>query len=81
MNEVILGHGDYQYKLITDWAKASPDKTPLMNCHEMGKLQPSYQLPSKPIIHGHDVCVDEDKNLYLCQWNAMGVAPYKLERI
>lgn len=45
------------------------------------KLQPSYQLPNKPIWHGHDVCVDEDKNLYVCQWNAGGAAPYKLERI
>ncbi|MBN7813368.1 twin-arginine translocation signal domain-containing protein [Algoriphagus sp. H41] len=46
-----------------------------------GKLQPSYQLPSKPLLHGHDVCVDGDKNLYICQWNAHGSAPVKLERI
>lgn len=46
-----------------------------------GKLQPSYQLPNKPIWHGHDVCVDEDKNLYVCQWNAGRTAPYKLERV
>jgi|TARA_R110002153_G_scaffold61592_5_gene166164 hypothetical protein len=29
----------------------------------------------------HDVCVDGDKNLYVCQWNANGVYPYKLHRI
>ncbi|MEM6829944.1 MAG: 6-bladed beta-propeller, partial [Bacteroidota bacterium] len=38
--------------------------------YENGTLQKSYQLPDKPILHGHDVCVDEDKNLYVCQWNA-----------
>lgn len=29
----------------------------------------------------HDVCVDDDKNLYVCQWNSGGVYPYKLHRI
>ena len=46
-----------------------------------GMLQKAYQLPNKPIWHGHDVCVDEDKNLYVCQWNAGRTAPFKLERI
>lgn len=46
-----------------------------------GQLQPSYQLGNKPIWHGHDVCVDEDKNLYICQWNGGRTAPYKLERV
>ena len=49
--------------------------------YKEGKLLPSYQLDSKPIWHGHDVCVDEDKNLYICQWNANQTAPIKLERI
>lgn len=31
--------------------------------------------------HCHDVCVDDDKNLYIPQWNAGGIYPYKLERI
>ncbi len=30
--------------------------------------------------HCHDVCVDEDKNLYICQWNANKSYPIKLER-
>ncbi|WP_236617968.1 twin-arginine translocation signal domain-containing protein [Rhodopirellula europaea] len=46
-----------------------------------GVLQKSYQLESQPIMHGHDVCVDEDKNLYVCQWNANHTPPIKLERI
>jgi len=49
--------------------------------YENGKLQKSYQLESKPILHGHDVCVDNDKNLYICQWNANKTAPIKLERV
>ncbi len=49
--------------------------------YKNGKLLPSYQLEHKPIWHGHDVCVDEDKNLYVCQWNAGHSAPYKLERV
>ena len=36
----------------------------------------------KPIFkHCHDVCVDDDKNLYVCQWNANGIYPYKLHRV
>ncbi|CAN5450484.1 peptidylglycine monooxygenase-like protein [soil metagenome] len=31
--------------------------------------------------HCHDVCVDEDKNLYVCQWNADKAYPSKLERV
>lgn len=31
--------------------------------------------------HCHDVCVDEDKNLYVCQWNADYTYPIKLERV
>lgn len=49
--------------------------------NDSGELQPTYQLADKPIYHGHDVCVDEDKNLYVCQWNANKTAPLKLERV
>ncbi len=31
--------------------------------------------------HCHDVCVDEDKNIYVCQWNADKAYPIKLERV
>jgi hypothetical protein len=31
--------------------------------------------------HCHDVCVDEDKNIYVCQWNASQAYPIKLERV
>ena len=32
-------------------------------------------------FHCHDVCIDEDKNLYICQWNAQKTFPVKLERV
>ncbi|WP_010136442.1 twin-arginine translocation signal domain-containing protein [Ochrovirga pacifica] len=49
--------------------------------YKNGELQKTFQLPNKPILHGHDVCVDNDKNLYVCQWNANHSAPYKLTRV
>ena len=39
-------------------------------------------VQENPIFqHCHDVCIDNDKNLYVCQWNANGVYPTKLTRI
>lgn len=46
-----------------------------------GKLQPMYQAKNKIFEHGHDVCIDEDKNIYVCQWNAHRTPPIKLERV
>ncbi|WP_139958256.1 twin-arginine translocation signal domain-containing protein [Flavicella sediminum] len=46
-----------------------------------GELQKSYQLTERPISHGHDVCIDNDKNIYVCQWRADKTPPLKLERI
>lgn len=45
-----------------------------------GELQ--LMVQEEPIFkHCHDVCVDEDKNLYVCQWNAGNTYPVKLHRI
>ncbi len=33
------------------------------------------------VNNGHDVCIDHDDNLYLCQWNSGKVPPYKLHRL
>jgi hypothetical protein len=45
-----------------------------------GTLQ--LMVQDKPVFkHCHDVCVDEDKNLYVCQWNAGQTYPVKLERV
>lgn len=39
-------------------------------------------VQDQPVFkHCHDVCVDDDKNLYICQWNADQTYPIKLERI
>ncbi|HMQ91368.1 MAG TPA: 6-bladed beta-propeller [Flavilitoribacter sp.] len=48
-----------------------------------GELQPMFQATgaAKVFNHGHDVCVDEDKNVYVCQWNANKTPPVKLERV
>lgn len=44
--------------------------------------EPGLMVQEKPIFkHCHDVCVDDDKNLYICQWNANKTYPIKLERI
>jgi len=48
--------------------------------YKKGKLQRMVQ--EKPIFrHCHDVCIDNDENLYVCQWNANKAYPIKLERV
>ena len=45
-----------------------------------GELQ--LMVQSRPIFkHCHDVCVDDDKNVYVCQWNAGMTYPIKLHRV
>jgi 6-bladed beta-propeller len=54
-----------------------------------GGTQPAYvnnklqlMVQETPVFnHCHDVCVDGDQNLYVCQWNANKTYPIKLERI
>jgi hypothetical protein len=45
-----------------------------------GVLQQSFKAATPVFQHGHDVCVDDDKNLYVCQWNANQTPPVKLTR-
>ena len=48
--------------------------------YQNGELQ--LMVQSQPIFnHCHDVCIDEDKNIYVCQWNANKTYPIKLERV
>jgi hypothetical protein len=45
-----------------------------------GELQ--LMVQEQPIFnHCHDVCIDGDKNIYVCQWNANKTYPIKLERV
>ncbi len=54
-----------------------------------GGTKPVYEgdqlqliVQDKPIFnHCHDVCIDNDKNIYVCQWNANKTYPVKLERV
>lgn len=45
-----------------------------------GKLDPMYQT-IKVFTHPHDVCVDEEENLYVAQWNSGQTYPIKLIRV
>lgn len=42
-----------------------------------GKLNELYQT-IKAFQYPHDVCIDDEENLYLAQWNSGHVYPYKL---
>jgi len=45
-----------------------------------GKLQ--LMVQETPIFkHCHDVCIDQDENIYVCQWNAGKSYPIKLTRV
>ena len=47
---------------------------------EDGNLKVMVQ--KQPVFnHCHDVCIDNDKNIYVCQWNANKTYPIKLERV
>ncbi|MEO0793840.1 MAG: 6-bladed beta-propeller [Verrucomicrobiota bacterium] len=46
-----------------------------------GVLQPLNQAPNAPFKHVHDLCVDREENIYVCQWNAGGAYPIKLELV
>jgi hypothetical protein len=45
-----------------------------------GVLQPMFQTTAT-FKHVHDLCVDQDENIYALQWNAKGAYPIKLERL
>ncbi|WP_344980058.1 6-bladed beta-propeller [Compostibacter hankyongensis] len=45
-----------------------------------GQLQQMVQA-DKIFIHPHDVCVDDEENLYVAQWASGKVYPYKFTRV
>ncbi len=48
--------------------------------YKNGELQ--LMIQNTPVFnHCHDVCIDDDKNIYVCQWNANKTYPIKLERV
>lgn len=48
--------------------------------YEDGKLQQLHQVV-RVLKHPHDVCIDNDKNLYVAQWLSGKIYPIKLNRI
>ncbi len=54
-----------------------------------GGTEPKYEddelqlmVQADPLFqHCHDVCIDEDKNIYVCQWNANQTYPIRLVRV
>lgn len=48
--------------------------------YKEGVLQPMAQK-EKIFVHPHDVCVDDDENLYVAQWASGKVYPYKFTRV
>ncbi len=64
---------DKKDKVVSNPGGTSPQ-------YEQGKLQ--LMVQENPVfMHCHDVCIDEDKNIYVCQWNANKTYPVKLERV
>ena len=44
------------------------------------KLEPQQQY-TNTFIHPHDICIDSDENIYVCQWKSNKTYPVKLERV
>jgi len=65
---------DSKNKVISNPGGKAPE-------YKDGKLQKMNQAEKPTFNHGHDVFVDEDKNLYICQWRAHHTPPIKLERV
>lgn len=64
---------DKQNKVISNPGGTKPR-------YQKGTLQMMVQEQSI-FNHCHDVCIDNDENIYVCQWNANQTYPIKLERI
>ncbi|MFC3880297.1 twin-arginine translocation signal domain-containing protein [Algoriphagus namhaensis] len=63
---------DQDNKVISNPGGTAPE-------YKNGELQ--LMVQSEPIFkHCHDVCIDQDENIYVCQWNAGKTYPIKLIR-
>lgn len=50
---------------------------PIYNNLKLSKMHQTVKV----FKHPHDVCIDEDENLYVCQWKAGNTYPIKLVRV
>jgi sugar lactone lactonase YvrE len=64
---------DKDNKLVSNIGGSEP-------IYKDGKLQTLSQA-EKIFVHPHDVCVDDDENLYVAQWASGKVYPYKFKRV
>lgn len=64
---------DQQYKVVSNLGGSEPQ-------YAGNKLQEMYQT-IKYFDYPHDVCVDDEENLYVAQWNSGKVYPYKLSPV
>lgn len=64
---------DKDYKVVSNLGGSEPAYTG-------GKLA-EMQQTVKCFDYPHDVCVDDEENLYVAQWNSGKVYPYKLSRV
>jgi ABC-type branched-subunit amino acid transport system ATPase component len=69
-----LGFMDANNKIVSNPGGTEPT-------YKNGVLLPSTALSNRVFHHGHDVCVDSDKSVYVCQWNANFTPPVKLTRV
>jgi len=64
---------DKHYKVVSNLGGSEP-------AYADNKLQEMYQT-IKYFDYPHDVCVDDEENLYIAQWNSGKVYPYKLSPV
>lgn len=64
---------DKNFKVVSNLGGSEPK-------YADGKLDEMYQT-IKYFDYPHDVCVDDEENLYIAQWNSGKVYPYKLSPV
>lgn len=64
---------DEQNKVVSNIGGTEP-------IYKNGGLQ-SMRQQEKIFVHPHDVCVDDDQNIYVAQWASGKVYPYKFTRV
>jgi len=64
---------DKNFTVVSNLAGSEPN-------YVDGKLESMYQT-IQCFAYPHDVCVDDDENLYIAQWNSGKVYPYKLSPV
>ena len=64
---------DKNNKVVSNLAGSEPN-------YKNGKPEEMYQT-IKAFQYPHDVCIDDEENLYVAQWNSGKAYPYKLEPV